>query len=324
MKSLLKKIQTIAHHNNLWEKNSKIILGVSGGADSVCLLDIFLRLQKTYSLELRIAHINYGLRGRDSDGDEKFVRELAEKNNLQIEVFPRAKLLEILDPSSRKNPNENELRDIRYAFFEKIRQENNFDLIAVAHNQDDQAETFLMRVMRGAGLQGLSAMKFKSGKIIRPLLATPRKEILEYLEEQKLRYRTDKTNATDVFLRNKVRNKLVPYLEKNYNPNIKKTLFDSTVSIAEDFSFLDDLAKKTYAADKLISVKKLLALHPALQRRLILLAIAEKKTDIKNIEMSHIQEILKALQSNKGKNQIVTFVGLKMSRKGDRVSISKL
>jgi tRNA(Ile)-lysidine synthase len=293
-----------------------------------------LQLQKTYSLELIIAHVNYGLRGKDSAGDEKFVRALATKHNLKIEVLRSERVngakVEPLNPQKTPsrlnlgNVSENSLRDIRYAFFEKIRQAYKFDLIAVAHNQDDQAETFLMRLLRGSGLSGLRAMKFKNENVIRPLLTVSRKGILEYLKSRKLRHRTDKTNATNIFLRNKIRNKLIPYLEENYNPNIKKTLFDSTISIAEDYAFMDDFAKKIYAPKKNISVKKLLELHPAIQRRIILLAIAEKKSDIKNIGMSHIEEILKAIQSNKGKNQVVIFQGLKMTRKGDKVTISKL
>lgn len=316
MKNLAKKFQSVSHQHGLWQHGSKIILGVSGGPDSVCLLDIFLRLKKTYSLELRIAHANYGLRSKDSDDDEKFVKGLSEKHNLPIDIL-RPEII------STKNL-ENNLRDIRYAFFEKVRQKNGFDLIAVAHNQDDQAETFLMRILRGSGLSGLRAMRFKNGNIIRPLLVTSRQEILEYLEYHDLVYRIDRTNRTDVFLRNKVRNKLIPFLEKNFNPNINKTLADATLHIAEDHSLLEKIAKESYARHEELSVKKLLALHPALQKRVLLQAISAAKTDLKNIESSHIEEIIKALRSTKGKNQSVVFKGLKMSRKGDKVTISKL
>lgn len=316
MKNLPKKIQDISHRYGLWNRDSKIILGVSGGPDSVCLLDIFLKLRKTYPLELRIAHINYGLRGKDSVVDEEFVRSLAAKHALEIDV---------LRPKTASVRNlENRLRDIRYGFFEKIRRQHKFDLIAVAHNRDDQAETLLMRLLRGSGLEGLGAMKFKNGRIIRPLLATSRQEILDHLESGRLAYRTDGTNMTDTFLRNKIRNGLIPYLEKNYNPSIKKTLFDATLSIAEDHSFLNGFAESVYSADKNLSAKKICSLHPALQRRVLRLAIAEKNQNTKNINSSHIEEILKALESKKGKNQTVIFQGLKMSRKGDKVTISKL
>ncbi|MDZ4385483.1 MAG: tRNA lysidine(34) synthetase TilS [Candidatus Moranbacteria bacterium] len=316
MKNLLKKIQTASHQYGLWDTGSKIILGVSGGPDSACLLDIFLRLQKTYAFKLRIAHINYGLRGKDSASDEKFVQELAGKYGLALDV---------LRPEITSSKNlESRLRDIRYDFFEKIRQKNDFDLVAVAHNLDDQAETVLMRLMRGSGLAGLSAMKFKSGNIIRPLLATSRQEITDYLKNRRLESRIDKTNFESDFLRNKIRHKLIPYIENNYNPDIKKTLSVSAISIAEDHSFINDFAEKTFQAHRELSARKILSFHPAIQRRVLRLAIAEKKQNIKDIGMSHIEEIIKALRSTKSKNQNVIFKGLKMSRKGDKITISKL
>jgi len=332
MKNLPKKVRSISHQHDLWSVDSKIILGISGGPDSICLLNIFLKLQKAYLLEFRIAHVNYGLRGKDSDADEKFVRALAKKHNLKITVFnaqpPKSAEADTFSLSRergiRKIPSENELRNVRYDFFEKIRQENNFDLIAVAHNQDDQAETFLMRLLRGSGLNGLRAMKFKNGNVIRPLLATSRKEIMEYLKDSGLKYRTDRTNRTNLFLRNKVRNKLIPYLEKNFNPNIKKTLSDATLNIADDYSLLETITEENYIRHGNLSAKRLLALHPALQKRILLKTISAIKNDLKNIGSSHIEEMLKALRSTKGKNQVVLFQGLKMMRKGDKITISKL
>ena len=225
--------------------------------------------------------------------------------------------------------SENELRLIRYEFFERVRSKNGFDLIAVAHNMDDQVETFLMRVIRGAGLKGLSAMQYRSKKLIRPLLATSRAEILEYLKKNNLAYRTDKTNKTDLFFRNKVRNKLIPYLEKNFNPKIKRTIFDSVVSIAEDYSLIQRLVEKVYRAHNTDnsnsnwSAQKLQKLDPALKKRILLKIISEKKPGLKDIEASHIKEIIRAIESTKNKNQIVLFKGLKMTRKGDNVIISR-
>jgi tRNA(Ile)-lysidine synthase len=315
MKNLVKKIQNTAFQNSLWQKNSKIILGVSGGPDSTCLLDIFTKLASKYDLKLIIAHVNYGLRDADSKKDEEFVRKLAKKYVIKA-VF--------LKPDLGNEVSENTLRDIRYAFFERIRKRNNFDLIAVAHNLEDQVETFLMRLIRGSGLAGLSAMRYRNRKIIRPLLETTRAEILEYLKKNKLAYRTDKTNKTDLFFRNKVRNRLIPFLEKNFNPKIKKTIFDATASIAEDHSLVQELADKKYGSEGILSARNFLKLHPALQRRVLLKLISEKKPKSKDIESAHIKEVLKAIKSTKDKNQIVIFKGLKMTKKGDKVVISSL
>lgn len=310
--SFVKKIQNDVFREKLFERNSKIVIGVSGGPDSVCLLNLLFELKEKYELDLAVAHVNHGLRGKDSDSDEKFVAELAKRYDLpfvlkKVKTAPKANI-------------ENGLRDIRYEFFEEARKVNGFDAIAVAHNMDDQVETFLMRLIRGSGLLGLRAMQFKNGNIIRPLLGTSRKEIIEYLKSNKLEFRTDKTNSETVFLRNKIRNRLIPYLEKNFNPGIKKTVFDATRSISQDYELISELSKG-YSKKKNIGVKELLSLPDAIQKMALRDIILEKKKDLKNIEESHIREILKALKSTKGKNQTIRFKGLKIERKGDKITL---
>lgn len=317
MKNLIKKIQNTASLNDLWGRNSKIVVGVSGGPDSVCLLDILSRIKEKSRLELHVAHINYGLRGKDSEKDENFVKNLAERYQMGLSVLKVEKI-------KKSEFNEEKLRNIRYDFFERIRKELGFDYVAVAHNQDDQAETFLMRVIRGSGLRGLSGMKYKNGKIIRPLLEISRKEILEYLKKNKFKFREDKTNKKDLFFRNKIRNKLIPYLEKNFNPNIKKTIFDAALNIREDVSLISELVDAKLIEDDDLKVSKICKIHPALQKRIILKKIKDTKGDLKDIESSHIREIMKIIKSKKGKNQIFLFQGLKLIRKGDRLNLLKI
>jgi tRNA(Ile)-lysidine synthase len=316
MPNLVKKVQNTSFQYDLFKKGSRIILAVSGGPDSVCLLDIFSRLQKKYGLDLIVAHVNYGLRGKDSDLDEAFVKRLCHKYDLKLEIS-RPKIKE-------KSNLENRLRDIRYAFFEIIRKKYDFDSVAVAHNLDDQVETYLMRIIRGAGLQGLSAMKYKSGSIIRPLLDILRLEIVDYLKNNKLDFRTDRTNLENDFIRNKIRNHLIPIIEEGFNPKIKVTIFNSVLSISEDIDLLEKLAQKAYRANPNLSASKILRLDPAIQKRVLLLAILEKKSDLKNISSAHIREILKVIKSTKSKSQTVSFQGLKVSRKGDRVTIENI
>ena len=314
MPNLIKKIQNHIFANSLFERGAKIVLGVSGGPDSTLLLDIFFKLQKKYNLELSIAHVNYHLRGKDSDSDESFVKRLAQKYNLPLEIL-KAKIGE-------KNKSEESLRLVRYAFFEEVRKENNFDLIAVAHNADDQAETVLMRLIRGTGLKGLSAMQPKNGKIIRPLLDTSRKEIIAYLKKNKLGYRTDQTNKESIYLRNKIRNKLIPYLEKNFNPRVRSVLAKSAKTFGEDYAVIEELTEKAWPENKKLSVKKILILPIAIQKRIIQKALAQKMP--KNIpeNFNQIEEILKALKSPKNKNQVVRCAGLKMTRYGDKIKLA--
>lgn len=313
--NLTKKIQNAIFQYSLIEKDSKIIVAVSGGPDSVCLLAILANLQKKYPLKIIIAHVNYGLRGSDSQKDEIFVRNLAKKYGLEIFV---------LNTKVRsKSDLENNLRKIRYRFFEKTKNKSKFDLIATAHNADDQVETFFLHLLRGSGLAGLSSMKYKNEKTIRPMLGIWRKEILDYLKSNKLPYRIDKTNSENVFTRNKIRNQLIPILEKKFNPKIKSTIFNAIESISDDYSFLDEISRKTYKKIGPLSIKKILENHPAIQKRILLEALKERSSNLRNVESAHLREILKALRSTKNKRQVVTFKGLKLERKGDRIFIEK-
>jgi tRNA(Ile)-lysidine synthase len=319
MAQLIKTIQNFAFANELWEKNSKIIIAVSGGSDSSCLLDVFSKLAPKYDLELHIAHVNYALRGKESEKDEIFVRELAKKYDVPVTVFKPKK-------SEYKGNLENSLREIRYAFFEKLRQELKFDLVAIAHNQDDQAETVLMRIMRGSGLAGLSAMKPKTNRVIRPLLQTSKKEILAYLKENKLKFQTDKTNLDTKFTRNNVRHKLLPYLEKNFNPAIKKTLSEWSFSVADDYAFIERSAQffvESVCKNKCahFSAKEFLLQDPALARQALRSIASKFKENTLDLESGQIEEMLKMIKSTKSKSQKATIGGLNISKKGDKVDI---
>lgn len=324
-RALVRKFQSFSFRHDLFEKGDGIVVAVSGGPDSVSMLDIFSKLQKKYFLKIVIAHVNYRLRGCDSEKDEKFVKSLAERYGVEVFVF-RPVGVRLIEPLQQgRTPSENELRDIRYEFFEKVRKEKGFDRIAVAHNADDQVETFLMRVVRGAGLAGLSSMRPKNGFVIRPLLFAYRREILEYIKKNDLKFRTDKTNLGNDFLRNKIRNRLIPYLEKGFNPSIRKTIFDSVSSICEDQSFLGNVFEKEYQKMKgSLSVQKLSRMPAALQKGVLRKALEKEKGDLRDVDASHIEEILKIIKSTKNKRQIVAFRGLKIIRKGDRLEIESL
>lgn len=319
MPNLIKNIQNFAFQNNLWEKGSKIILGVSGGPDSACLLDVLSKLAKKYDFKLYIAHVNYNLRGQDSKKDELFVRELGKKYGIKVNVLLPKK-------NKIKGNLENNLRKIRYDYFETIRKKIKFDIVAVAHNQDDQAETVLMRVIRGSGLNGLSSMKAKSENIIRPMLKISRQEILDYLKKNKLRHRTDKSNADKKFTRNAIRHNLMPYLEKNFNRSIKKTLSQWSFSVADDYAFINKNAERfvnNICKSKYVnfSAKKFLNLPIAIQRQSLRIIFQQMKETMIDIENQQIEEIIKVIKSAKSKNQKALIGGLKISKKGDKVSM---
>lgn len=278
MKNLVKNFQNFSHEHSLWKKGDRVILGVSGGPDSMCLLDIFLKLQKKYALKLIVAHVNYGLRGKDSQKDENLVKKKSLENGLEfISYNPKQKLASNKEEGWRK---------MRYAFFEKVRKEKDFDFVAVAHNADDQVETFFLNLFRGAGAEGLSGMEPKNKTIIRPLLFAWKYDILEYCQKNNLKFRIDKTNKENVFTRNKIRNLLIPFIEKNFNPNIKKTVWRTqSVLISKSDS---------------------------------------KSKGLRGISASHIREIIKILKSPKNKVQKLSFSDLKVERRGDRLTIEKI
>jgi len=322
--NLVKKIQENIFHYQLFGHGAKIVVGVSGGPDSISLLNIFYKLRRKYNLEIIIAHINYGLREKDSEKDEKLVRNLAKKYSLPIEIIQNTKY-QIPDTNIEEH-----LRQIRYNFFEKLRKKCGADVIAVGHNLNDQAETVMMRILRGTGLRGLGAIKFlprrqagKNNYIIRPLLNIPRKEILSYLRKNRVPYRIDKTNLGTDFMRNKIRNQLFPHLEKNFNPSIQQAFYKLSRSVADDYDFINLFSREWLKGNKIISASKLKGLHPSIQREVIRLAIEKHVPGLREIEAGHIDEVLKIVKSGKNKRQKINLKGLKISRIGDKLIFRK-
>ena len=204
---MLEQFKAYINRYNLIAEGEKIILALSGGIDSMVLAGLLLKAK----VEFVAAHCNFHLRGEESDGDEKFVCEFAEKNGIHcfVKHFDTEKYAEENGISI-----EMAARDLRYSWFEELRQQLNYDKIAVAHHADDQAETFFINLLRGAGLNGLKGMKPQNGVIIRPLLWASREQIRKYAVENQILWREDHTNAESVYLRNKIRNQLLPVFDE--------------------------------------------------------------------------------------------------------------
>jgi len=313
---MLKRVQENIFRHQLFLRGAKIIIAVSGGPDSVCLLSVFDSLREKYDISIVVAHVNYGLRGKDSDRDERLVRELAQNFSYPFEVLKYR-------PKKDENNSEEGLRVLRYDFFEKLRKKHKAAAIAIGHNLNDQAETVMMRIMRGTGLRGLGAIKFKNGKVIRPLLNIDRQAILRYLKKEKLQWRIDKTNLESDFTRNKIRNQIFPYLEKKINPNIQESLFRLSQSVADDYDFIHLFASAWIKQNKKLSVSKIIGLHPSLQREVLRQKTEEIVPYLKGVEISYIDEILKIVRSDKSKNQTFVSKNLRISRFGDKLTISK-
>lgn len=221
---ILRRFQNIIARKNLLPRGSKLIVAVSGGPDSMMLLALLDRLRSKHDFTLRVAHVNYGLRGHESDQDEKIVEQYCNANNIPFSVL-RTKM----KPS--KNI-EQTLRTVRYAWFERLRQKYRYDAIVTAHTMNDLAETVLLNLIRGSGLSGLSPFQRTHSHLLRPLIFFTRADIETFLEAEHISFRIDQSNFSKKFTRNRVRHELIPLL-KTFNPSIIQTLAKTATVLGE-------------------------------------------------------------------------------------------
>ncbi len=321
MSSFVKKIQNFAFHNQLFSEGERILIGISGGPDSICLSRVFLKLKEHYKLEIGLFHVNYGLRGEASEEDERFVREFAENNKLKLKVVKFAK------KEGEKNGNlEAQMRVFRYSEFERFAKKEGFDRIALAHNADDQVETFLMNLFRGSGTKGLSAMKPKRGKIIRPLLFISKNEILNWLKQNEQKYQIDASNFDESFFRNKIRHKLVPVLEE-YSPQLRNRIFQLTNNLKDENVVVEEIVEKKYNEIVQNNKERSLVLISDLEncsigmRKLLFRRILENiKGELRNVSSNNFFEFDKIFKSNKAKKQFCITSGVVIERSGNHIT----
>lgn len=216
----MQKISQYIHQHKLFSPEDKILVALSGGADSVALLRLLLTLGYT----CEAAHCNFHLRGSESDRDEMFVRHLCKEHQVTLHLvhFETER-----EAAERHISIEMAARELRYAWFEKIRKECGASVVAVAHHQDDSVETLLLNLIRGTGINGLRGIQPQNGNIVRPLLCLDRKEIIDYLQEIKQDYVTDSTNLQDEYTRNKIRLNLLPIMQE-INPSVKESILKTS------------------------------------------------------------------------------------------------
>jgi tRNA(Ile)-lysidine synthase len=241
-------------------------------------------------LKLQAAHIDHMLRS-DSASDLKYVQDLC--NRLKVQLNSARINIRSLN---EKGSLEEAARNARLDFFFKTAKAIKADAIALGHNLDDQAETVLMRILRGSGLAGLSGIlpkrNFPGFRVIRPLIEINRKEIEAFLKKRKIRARIDSTNSENIYFRNRIRHKLLPLLERDYSGNIKEILANMAESVALDYDYLARVTEKIAKRSKTsFSLNKLDSLHPALKRLVFRGAIASLKGDTRRITFQHIREI---------------------------------
>jgi tRNA(Ile)-lysidine synthase len=291
--SVLKTVRQL----DMLTPNDRVLIAVSGGSDSVALLLVLNFLKSQFSLSLGIAHLNHQLRGEDSQKDEVFVKELAQ--NFGFEFFSDQKDVKA-HAKDRGLSLEEAGRKLRYEFFLQVAQAHGFQKIATGHNKNDNAELVLMNLLRGSGLKGLSGIPpLRQGLYIRPLIRMSKEEILDFLACENQAFRTDASNADMDFLRNAIRQRLIPQLEQEYNPSIVNTLNRLSSIVSQDEDFLE-IETENYFNLCLIqmeesfvslSIKALIRLHPAMQYRVLRKAIKKVKKDLRRISLVHLESI---------------------------------
>ncbi|MEA3492966.1 MAG: tRNA lysidine(34) synthetase TilS [Candidatus Margulisiibacteriota bacterium] len=287
-------IKTIKEYE-LLAPGDRVLIAVSGGVDSTALLNLLHSIKEEFDLDLHVAHLNHMLRRGDAELDLKFVQELSSR--LGIPVTAEACDVQAMANQEKKGL-EAAARVARYNFFERVAKQIGADKIAVGHTADDNVETFLMRMLRGAGLKGLCGITPKRGKIIRPMIKNWRKEIEEYVGSIKLVPRRDYTNYESKYLRNRVRMKLVPQL-RLYNLNIKEIILQTILLLTEDSDYLEKKADE-YLKEMIVSTDenelklellKLKGLEGAIQGRVVRCAIEKIKGDLIDVSFVHIKDI---------------------------------
>ncbi len=292
----LKKLCCYIDENHMLKNGDKVLVALSGGSDSVCLMSALLSLKEKYNIEVIACHVNHMIRGDEAKRDEDFCKELCK--NLGVEILVNR----INVPQIAKNEKQSiELaaRKARYNWFSEIVKARKIEKIATAHNKNDNAESILMNFMRGAGLSGLSGIGENiSDKIIRPILCMEKEEILSYLENKGLSYVTDSTNLSCDYTRNKVRHKLIPFIEENFNPNFVNTITQSAKIIKEDEDFLKKCADEAFSScfetkntNPCLNILKLKGYHKAVRYRVIRKMIAFVKGDALDIDYNAVKRI---------------------------------
>ena len=290
---MLERFRKHIRANSLCSDDDRILLAVSGGIDSVVMTDLFA--ESGFSPGL--AHCNFGLRGGESDGDEAFAASLAEQYSMEFHVrrFPTAEVAERDRISIQMAA-----RNLRYEWFEELRESCNYTWIATAHNQDDVLETFFINLSRGTGIRGLTGIPPRAGRVIRPLLFAPRKDIAEYADRKGLAYREDSSNDSDKYLRNRIRHHLIPMLEEQ-NPSFRKSLMGTMSKLAgTEKIFIRELGK---IKDSVLERRegKILVKITELERDPSMTTILYEILSDFNFPSATIESIGKSLGGNPGK-----------------------
>ena len=337
---LAKRVHAAIEALKILRPGDRVGVAVSGGADSVALLLLMLELRKKLGIVLSVAHLNHKLRGRASDADEKFVAKLAAAHGLVL----HAEHTDVQGLAKQEKANlEDTARRARYAFFQRLVDEGHLDWVAVAHTADDQAETVLAHILRGTGLAGLGGIHPVVGCVFRPLLRLRRAELRSYLRGKKQVWREDLTNRDTTKTRARIRRKLLPILQKEFQAGVVDHLVNLAELAREDEAFLEELTKRLYEAlvrnkegTSAIAVDDLLSPQSresfttegtrfgekssrALSARLVRLIVEKLKPRAGQLNASHVRAILEFAESGQNSKTLQLPGGINIRREHDKL-----
>ena len=330
-----KVLKTIKKYNML-QDGDKVVIGVSGGPDSMSLLNSLNNLKEKLNIKIYVAHINHMIR-EEADEETEYVRSFCKK--IGVEFF--AKRIKVEEEAKKQKIGTEEAgRNIRYEFFEEVAKKVGANKIATAHNSNDNAETVLMNIIRGTSISGLKGIeKVRDGKFIRPIIECNRGEVEEYCKEKKIDPRYDKTNYENIYTRNKIRNLLIPYLQKEFNPNIIEGINRLSNLATSNEEFLNNIVENEYrkllisgdniaynlnCKDKknntiVLNLKEFNKLDYVIKSRLILYTISKVYGKVTGIEKVHIDDIIKLCKNNIGNKYLTPKKGIKVFVKKGKI-----
>ncbi len=321
--------QTIARHR-LFRPGDCVLVAVSGGADSFALLHALLVLQPALRVRLAVAHFNHQLRGRSADADQRFVTQLAV--SLHLPYWTGAGDVRA-EARRKKTSIEMAARDLRYAFLIDAAKQAGAHCIATAHTADDQAETFLLNLARGAGRRGLGGMtplaKRGGVRLVRPMLGVRHRDAVAYLRRRRLAWREDASNRDPLFLRNRVRHEILPFLERRLQPGLRSVLVRTADILREEDAWLDRLAKRALARSRAadetgaLQVEKLARLSLPARRRVLRLWLLEQGVPPNSADQLAVDRAESLLDSKQGRKTVALEGGWRVVRQYDRLLLTR-
>ena len=319
-----KVLETIKKYN-LIENGDKLVLAVSGGPDSITMLDILneIRNEKIINFEICVAHINHMIR-EEAKSDELYVKNYCEEKNIDF----YSKSIDVLKLANNNKTGTEEMgRIVRYKFFDEVLEKTGSNKVSIAHNKNDKAETMIMNILRGSGISGLKGIEPKRGKYIRPLIECERFEIENYCKEKNLNPRIDKTNFDNTYTRNKIRNIVIPYIKQEFNPNIINTLSRLSELVVEEEDYIENKVKEVYETllikenkkEIILDLKKFNEEEKVIKSRIVLYTITRLLGNCQGIGKVHIEDIIKLCSNNIGNKFLTPNKNIKILVKNHKI-----